>query len=120
MNMSIREVFVTALLSAAVVAGTAIAATQHDHESAVPDASSVQAVATDHHEMMTEMQASQAKLDELVAQMNAATGPEKVDRIAAVVTEMVAMHKRMNAMVSGMMQGGMMQNQMKMHVHQEP
>jgi hypothetical protein len=57
--------------------------------------------------MMATMQAEQKKLDELVAEMNAAKGPEKVDRIAAVVTEMAAMHKRMSVM----MQGGMMQMQ---------
>ena len=38
--------------------------------------------------------------------MNAATGAEKVDRIAVVVTEMLAMHTQMSSM---MMQGGMMQ-----------
>jgi hypothetical protein len=60
--------------------------------------------------MMANMQAEQKKLDDLVVQMNTARGPEKVDRIAAVVTEMAAMHKRMSTM---MMQGGMMQ----MHTH---
>ena len=45
------------------------------------------------------MHAEQKKLDELVAQMNAAKGPEMVDRSAAVVTEMAAMHKRMNEMM---------------------
>jgi len=118
--MSIREVFITAVLSAAVVAGTAIAATQHDHDSSAPAAPSAQATAMDHQKMMAEMQASQAKLDELVAQMNAATGPEKVDRIAAVVNEMAAMHKRMSTMMNGMMEGGMMQQRMKMPGHQEP
>ena len=54
--------------------------------------------------MMAEMQATQKKLDDLVAQMNGATGAAKVDRIAAVLTELVAQHKRM----SSMMQGGMM------------
>ena len=63
-----------------------------------------------------QMKAEQAKLDDLVAQMNAATGPDKVDRIAAVVTDVAAMHKRMSAMMmQGMMQGGM-----KMPVHQQP
>jgi hypothetical protein len=52
------------------------------------------------------MQAEQKKLDDLVAQMNAAKGAEKVDRIAAVVTEMATMHRRMNAMMT---EGGMMQ-----------
>ena len=60
--------------------------------------------------MMANMQAEQKKLDDLVAQMNASTGAEKVDRIAAVVTEMAAMHKRMSTM---MMQDGMMQMHMQ-------
>ena len=54
--------------------------------------------------MMADMQARQKKLDELVAQMNAATGPEKIDRMAAVITEMAAMHK---SMCTQMMNGGM-------------
>jgi hypothetical protein len=54
--------------------------------------------------MMAEMQATQTKLDELVAQMNSATGGAKVDRMAAVLTELVAQQKRMGSM----MQGGMM------------
>lgn len=49
--------------------------------------------------MMGAMQADQKKLDELVAQMNAATGLAKVDRIAAVVNEMASMHKRMMGMM---------------------
>jgi hypothetical protein len=77
---------------------------QHEH-AAAPAA---QGASVDHQAMMANMQAEQKKLDELVAQMNAATGPEKVDRIAAVITEMAAMHKRMSTM---MMQGGMMQMQ---------
>src|SRR5689334_272769 len=56
--------------------------------------------------MMADMQAAQKRLDDLVSQMNAATGAEKVDRIAVVVTEMLAMHTQMSSM---MMQGGMMQ-----------
>src|SRR5262245_2971287 len=53
--------------------------------------------------MMADMQATQTKLDELVAQMNGATGSAKVDRMAALLTELVAQQKRMNSM----MQGGM-------------
>jgi hypothetical protein len=94
-----------------VAMGTAVAlsagfgyAQNNEHEHATPPAA--QGGAANHQAMMANMQAEQKKLDELVAQMNAATGPEKVDRIAAAVTEMAAMHKRMNTM---MMQGGMMQ-----------
>jgi hypothetical protein len=91
--------------------GTAVALTAgfgyaqnnpHDHATA-PTA---QGALLDRQAMMSRMQADQEQLDKLVALMNAAQGPDKVDRIAAVVTEMAAMHKRMNAM---MMQGGMMQ-----------
>jgi hypothetical protein len=78
-------------------------AQNNQHEHATPPAA--QGAPADHQAMMARMQAEQKKLDDLVAQMNAATGPEKVDRIAATVTEMAAMHKRMNMM---MMQGGMM------------
>jgi hypothetical protein len=91
--------------------GTAVAlsagfgyAQNNQHEHATPPAA--QEAAANRQAMMANMQAEQKRLDELVTQMNAATGPEKVDRIAAVVTEMAAMHKRMSTM---MMQGGMMQ-----------
>jgi len=115
--MLMREVVITAVLSAAVVVGTAIAATQHDHDAAAAAAPAQQAGAMmDHQKMMADMNAEQAKLDDLVAQMNAATGPAKVDRIAAAVTELAAMHKHMNTMMQGdMMHGGMMQGGMKMH-----
>ena len=80
--------------------------TQHEH--ATPPVE--QGAAAAHQAMMANMQAEQKKLDDLIAQMNAAKGPEKVDRIAAAVTEMAAMHKRMSTM---MMQGGMMQMHMQ-------
>jgi hypothetical protein len=76
-------------------------ADQHEH-TAPPTGQA----ATANNQMMANMQAEQAKLDDLVAQMNAATGPDKVDKIAAAVTEMAAMHKRMSGMM--MMRGGMM------------
>ena len=79
---------------------------QHEH----PTPAAGQGGAANHQAMMADMQTQQKKLDELVAQMNTAKGPEKVDRIAAVVTEMAAMHKRMSTM---MMQGGMMQMHMQ-------
>jgi len=62
---------------------------------------------------MASVQAEQKNLDGLVAQMNASTGAEKVDRIAATVTELAAMHKRMGTM----MEGGMMQ---MMHMQHGP
>lgn len=85
-------------------AGYAQNSAQHDH----PTPPAAQGATMDHQAMMANMQAEQKKLDDLVAQMNAATGPDKVERIAAVVNEMAAMHKRMNGMMM-MMQGGAMQ-----------
>ena len=79
-------------------------AQNNQHEHATPP--TVRGPSADRQAMMATMQAEQKTLDDLVAQMNAAKGPEKVDRIAAVVTEMAAMHKRMSML---MMQGGMMQ-----------
>lgn len=96
-------------LAVALSAGLTYAQ-NNQNEHATPPA---QGAAADRRATMANMQAEQKKLDELVAQMNAATGPEKVDRIAAVVTEMAAMHKRMSTM---MMQGGMMQ----MHMQRGP
>ena len=63
-------------------------------------------------QMMAQMQAGQKKLDELVASMNSAKGPDKVDRIAAVVTEMVAQHTQMSGQMMSM-QSGMMQMMMQ-------
>ena len=47
----------------------------------------------DHQKMMADMKASQKKLDDLVAAMNQATGDDKVNKLAAVVSELVAKHR---------------------------
>jgi hypothetical protein len=90
--------------------------TGHDHSAApAPGDTSPQAqAAANQHAMMANMQAAQKKLDDLVAQMNAAAGSEKVDRMAAVITEMAAMHKDMCAQ---MMNGGMMSMMMMQMQH---
>jgi hypothetical protein len=105
--MTIRNVgpYLVAVGAAVALSGGFGYAQNNQHEHATPPAA--QSGAADHGAMMARMQAEQKKLDELVAQMNSANGPDKVDRIAAVVTEMAAMHKRMSTMM--MMQGGMMQ-----------
>ncbi len=66
-----------------------------------------------HEQMMAEMKASDATLDELVKDMNAAAGDAKVSAMAAVVNELVrqnrTMHERMGQMHQQMMGGrGMM------------
>jgi hypothetical protein len=58
----------------------------------------------DCQKMMADMKAGQEKLDALVAEMNAATGQEKIDRIAGVLTELVARQKAMHAHMTMMEQ----------------
>jgi hypothetical protein len=56
--------------------------------------------------MMAEMHAANQKLDNLVARMNAARGNDRIDAMAAVITELASQHKNMG---TGMMSmGGMM------------
>jgi hypothetical protein len=61
----------------------------------------------DYERMMTEMNAAGQRLDDLVAQMNAASRLDKADKTAAAVTEVVAqclaMRNRMMKMEHGMM-----------------
>jgi hypothetical protein len=65
------------------------------------------AMTADHERMITEMNAAGQRLDDLVAQMNAASGLDKADETAAAVTEVVAqclaMRNRMMKMEHGMM-----------------
>lgn len=96
----------------AMMLGGALSLTTPTSHAQSPDAGSGQAkgIASappqmNRQAMMTDMQTAGKRLDDLVAQMNATNGPDKIDRIAAVVNELAAMHKRMSVM----MQGGMMQ-----------
>ena len=56
--------------------------------------------------MAAEMTAQARKLDELVAQMHAAKGADKIDKVAAALTELVSQHKAMHSRMMG--PGGMM------------
>jgi hypothetical protein len=58
--------------------------------------------------MMASMQAADKKLDDLVAQLNAARGDDRLDKVIAVVKELVAERKTMRDMMAG--HGGMMMN----------
>jgi hypothetical protein len=65
-----------------------------------------------HQQMMAEMKAADAKLDELVRAMSAATGDAKVTAMAQVINELArqhqVMHQRMgmmDQMTMGMMGG---------------
>lgn len=64
-----------------------------------------------HQQMMAEMKGADAKLDELVKTMNAATGDAKISAIAQVVNELVRQQKGMHGRM-GMMDDHMMQMMM--------
>jgi hypothetical protein len=63
-----------------------------------------------HQQMMADMKAADLKLDELVKNMNAATGEAKTIAISQLLTELVrqhkAMHEHMGSMDQQMMMGG--------------
>jgi hypothetical protein len=58
-------------------------------------AAKCQAMMADQAKMMTEMKAADERLDTLVARMNGASGADKADATAAVVSEMVAQRRTM-------------------------
>ena len=61
-----------------------------------------------HNQMMADMKAMDASLDQKVAAMNAAKGRDKVDAMAAVINEMAAQHKQMMAKMMAMHEPMMM------------
>jgi Skp family chaperone for outer membrane proteins len=74
-----------------------------------------------HHEMQEKMQAMDATLDKLVAEMNAAKESKAVDAMerpmAAVINELVAQRKASRTMMTEMQHGSMthMSHHMQMH-----
>jgi ATP phosphoribosyltransferase len=66
-----------------------------------------QAMMAAREQMMTEMKAADRRLDDLVAKMNAASGMEKTDAAAVVVTEMVAQRRVMRDGMAKTQQGMM-------------
>ena len=65
-----------------------------------------------HKEMMATMETMDARLDELVKKMNAATRSRKADAVAAVVNELVAQRKQMREHMMAM-QPKMMKHMME-------
>lgn len=83
---------------AVVSAGqTLLAAEQTAPAPAQPGATKMQDMSKMHEQMQADMAASDAKLDQLVAGMNAAAGEAKVAAIAEVVNELVRQQKAMHA-----------------------
>jgi len=92
---------IAALALAAGVAGS-------QETAAKPD---MHAMMAGQHQMMMSMQASDKKIDDLIAQLNAAKGNDRIDKLVAVVNELVAERKQMMTMMS--MHGGMMDHMMQ-------
>jgi hypothetical protein len=90
------------LLCVGLVASFTTVATLHAQSPETPPAHDRAAMMANCQSMMAGMKADQARLDELVAKMNAATGQLKVDQIAAVLTELVAHQKAMHAHMMSM------------------
>lgn len=62
-----------------------------------------------HSQMMADMKTMDAKLDRMIASMNAATGTARVDAMAAVINEMASQRKEMMMKMTGM-EGQMMEH----------
>jgi hypothetical protein len=81
---------------------------QHEHDQ--PSQASMADMMTMHQQMMVEMKTADAKLDQLLSRMNAATGDAKTSALADVVNELArqqkSMHERMGTMHDQMMMGG--------------
>lgn len=74
-----------------------------------------QAMRADREKKMAEMTASDARLDALVAAMNAAPAADKANATAAVVTEMVAQRRSMRTSLDRMQHGAI--GHMMEHLH---
>ncbi|HET9833865.1 MAG TPA: hypothetical protein VFP91_19215 [Vicinamibacterales bacterium] len=99
-----RTLIVGGIAALALAAGVG----RSQETAAKPD---MHAMMAGQHQMMMSMQASDKKLDDLIAQLNAAKGNDRIDKLVAVVNELVAERKQMANMMS--MHGGMMQHMME-------
>lgn len=63
---------------------------------AKPDMAAMGAMMKMQEQMMAEMKAGDARLDALVKDMNAATGPAKITAMSATLTELVRQQKAMH------------------------
>jgi len=65
-----------------------------------PAASDTHGMMAGQQQMMASMQAEDRKLDDLVAQLKAAQGDDRLDKVIAVVNELVAERKAMRKMMA--------------------
>src|SRR5436189_2571592 len=99
-----KTTLITVLAALAVWAGVA----RSQEPAAKPD---MHAMMTGQQNMMMSMQASDKKLDDLVAKLNAAKGNDRIDSLVAVVNELIAERKQMTGMMA--MHGEMMHMMMQ-------
>jgi hypothetical protein len=76
-------------------------------QTAPPTPPATKSMMSSQQTMMAGMRDANKKLDELVQQLNAAQGNERIDRLVAVVNELVAERRHMSEMMT--MHAGMMQ-----------
>jgi len=119
MLTSVRPWFV--ILIAALTAGISLAAAQTPQADTQQggamgmmkvDEGQARALMAERQQMMNTMHATDQKLKDLVAQMDAATGMKRTDAIAAVVKKLVAERANLSGRMM-MMQDGMMQHMMQ-------
>ena len=72
----------------------------HGMAGSMPD--TCKAMMARHEQMMSDMQVMNAALDQKLAVMEKATGPAKVDAMAAVIAEMAAQRKQMQQKMMAM------------------
>ena len=82
-------------LMAALMVSGAVGRTQSQ-----PAAPQGHAMMANNQQMMAAKQAADKKLNDLVVQMNAAHGNDRLDKVIAVVNELVAAHNKMGEMMS--------------------
>jgi hypothetical protein len=106
MEIAMRKQLLSGVALALLLAPSLFAQTPEANEPAMPDCA---AMMQQHDAMQAHMTEMNARLDAMVAEMNKAKGAAKVDKMAAVLTELVAQRS--------MMQKEMMEMQPKMMEH---
>jgi hypothetical protein len=101
-----------------VLTGMLVVASAAGRAQNQPSASDSHTKMAGQQQMMVSMQAADKKLDDLLAQLNAARGDDRLDKVIAVVKELVAERKIMRDMMAG--RGGMMMNNEHAPRHPEP
>jgi hypothetical protein len=96
--------FTALMLSASSVAAQQPQMQRPDSHSAMPRRG--------HQQMMMRMDSLNARLDSLVDRMNRTSGDQKVQAMAAVITELVSQRRMMQDRMHGMMERGSRMNMM--------